>query len=713
MKKFTLFIALLCAINFYGQHKIADRVQQLTGANTNFTPFAPFNVSNKPNPTVEAVVNNATFVTLNDRVLQNIFTNRPANIHLSIPYNGSNINVLLYRVEILTADFHVDTDKRANAVNATGVFYRGIVNGDTNSLASFSFFNNEMNGIISAANINNLVVGRLQNAGNLSDYIVYSDAQVTVPFNFTCGVSDGDELPDEDHARAPQEILSDRCVTTYFELDYDAFMANGSDVQTATNWITSIFNNVQTIYANDGISTALRSVFVWTEQDPYSGTSSSDYLEAFIVRRPIFDADVAQFVTTNGGGLGGVAGGIGSICTPRNMSFSDVNFGFSTVPSYSWTVQVITHELGHVYGSPHTHGCYWNGNNTSIDGCGTTAGFVEGNCVTGPIPSSGTIMSYCHLVSAGINFANGFGPQPTARILAHVNASRCLSTDCINTCINTISSVAVSSTQTSVTLTWEDAGSGPWQVANTSVYGTPINYRQVTTNSITIENLTPNTYYRFGIRPLCGTGMQGEAYLFNAATSADWCSGALFLDTGGASENYRDNQRVIRTIKPANADEMYTVTFNSFNTELNFDLLNVYNGPNTLSPLIGTYSGTVIPGPFVSTAADRSLTFEFTSDTGTVAAGWSASVTCSALNTKSNTFVNLNYYPNPTNGNVTITSAEGVTGIAVYNVAGQLLLDKKVNGTTAEADIASFANGVYLFKVTNGNKTAHFRIVKQ
>ncbi|MXN92662.1 T9SS type A sorting domain-containing protein [Flavobacterium sp. Sd200] len=712
MKKITLLIALLSAMSFYGQQKIAARVNELTEAKTPFKRVEPLTVSNTIDSKAASVVNNATFATLNERVLQNIVANKYPYIELGIPYDGNTINVLLYRVEITTNDFHVDTDKQLNAAQVKGVFYRGIINGDTNSLASFNFFNSEMNGIISSAELNNLVVGKLQKAGNVSDYIVYSDAQLTVPFDFSCGISDGDELPDN-HARMPQDALSERCVTLYFELDYDAYIANNSSVENATNWITSIFNNSQTLFANDGITTALRSVFVWTEEDGYTGSSSSDYLEAFIVRRPVFDADVAQFITTNGGGLGGVAGGIGSICTARNMSFSDVNMSFSSVPSYSWTVQVITHELGHVFGSPHTHGCYWNGNNTSIDGCGTTAGFVEGNCAVGPIPTSGTIMSYCHLVSAGINFTNGFGPQPLARILAHINASRCLGTDCITTCINTVTSVAVSSTLTSVTLTWEDTGNGPWQVANTSVNGTPINYRRVDTNSITIENLTPNTYYRFGIRPLCDTGMQGEALVFNAATSADWCSGAVFYDTGGASENYRDSQRVIRTLKPENANEVYTVTFNTFNTESGFDILSVYNGPNTSSPLIGSYSGTEIPGPFTSTAADRSLTFEFISDQGTVREGWSATVTCSTAGLKDSTFANLEYYPNPTNNNVTVSSTEGITGITVYNLAGQLLMDKKVSGTTADANIASFANGIYLFKVTNGTKTAHFRIVKQ
>ena len=49
---------------------------------------------------------------------------------------------------------------------------------------------------------------------------------------------------------------------------------------------------------------------------------------------------------------------------------------YANVPTYSWTVMVFTHEMGHLMGSRHTHACVWNGNNTQIDGCYTP----EGTC---------------------------------------------------------------------------------------------------------------------------------------------------------------------------------------------------------------------------------------------------------------------------------------------------------------------------------------------
>jgi hypothetical protein len=86
---------------------------------------------------------------------------------------------------------------------------------------------------------------------------------------------------------------------------------------------------------------------------------------------------------------------------------------------------VSTHELGHLWGSRHTHACVWNGNNTAIDGC---SGSTEGSCSLPGYPSQGgTIMSYCHLQSVGINFNEGFGPQPGNVIRNSVANASCTS----------------------------------------------------------------------------------------------------------------------------------------------------------------------------------------------------------------------------------------------------------------------------------------------
>ena len=720
MKRILLVLAaLLFAVVVPAQtKKVAEHVEELVASKVPFKKIVPYKVSGKVNADAEKVAGDATYATLQKEIAADVAANRYEYIEMELPYNGKMVTMQLYRVELLAEGFHADTDKASGISVERGAHYRGIIKGDSRSIAAFNFFRNEVNGIVSSQAEGNIVAGKLQIPGNTSDYIIYSDGKMKVPNTFHCDVNDdqfGDKIR-KSVAQTERSVQSNKCVTVYFEIDYDLFQQNGSSTEQTTNWMNSVFNNVQTLYANDGITVALKSIYIWTTDDPYEGQSSSDYLGQFSQVRPVFDGDVGQLVGIDEGGLGGVAATIGGICGDFNFSYADVMFSFATVPSFSWTVEVITHELGHLLGSPHTHGCYWNGNNTAIDGCGTQAGYVEGNCAIGPIPSAGTIMSYCHLVSAGINFANGFGPQPAGRILTHVNGSSCLSTDCINTCINTVASYSIINTGlNSVTIQWDDiASSGPWQVAYGSVNSAIFfNWQTATTPTFTATGLNPNTYYKFAIRPICPTGISAANNSVITATAADYCSGIAFTDTGGTSGGYPNRQRVVRTFRPENPDQNIIVTFNAFDTEADFDFLYVYDGPDVNSPLIGAYSGTEGPGTVESTAPDGSLTFEFVSDDNLTGAGWAATVSCSVLSTSDAAFEGFAYYPNPAKGWVTLRAAEQLEGVAVYNVAGQLLVQKEINATGSTVDISAFADGVYFFKVTGNGKEANFRIIKQ
>jgi hypothetical protein len=80
------------------------------------------------------------------------------------------------------------------------------------------------------------------------------------------------------------------------------------------------------------------------------------------------------------GGFGGLASGINTFCNNgMRFSYSDVDYEYNSVPIYSWTINVITHEFGHLMGSYHTHNCIWPGG--AIDDCGPIAGFPnEGIC---------------------------------------------------------------------------------------------------------------------------------------------------------------------------------------------------------------------------------------------------------------------------------------------------------------------------------------------
>ena len=727
MKKHLLIIALFCLTNLLAQNKVAEKVSELQSLKANFRTVSVLSVTqNVINSDVNKVVEGATLATINFQKINEIVANQYGTIELEIPYQNQNIAVLLYKVNPFAEGFHVDTDKGKNISYQKGVFYRGIIKGETNSLSAFNFFNGEFNGIISNSTLGNIVVGKLDKVNNQTDYIVYSDAKMKVLNDFDCHTKD-DPNSTQSNGNLNRNVTSDRCVGFYFEVDNSLFVQNGSSSTTTTNWMTSVFNNVQTLYNNDGISVGLKSIFIWTTDDPYEGvgTSSGAYLNAFNQNTPVFDGDLGQLIgidpqPSGTNGLGGVAVTINGLCSELNYSYSDVNFSYATVPTYSWTVQVITHEFGHLLGSRHTHACVWNGNNTSIDGCGTQAGYSEGSCAVGPIPTGvgGTIMSYCHLVSGvGINLSNGFGPQPATAILNAVNNSTCLSFDCLTSCPNTITEVTITAvTPTSVSFTWTDIGTtSSWQVAVTPFSSTAIVWSTVTTNTFLATGLNQNTYYKIRVRPLCnGIEPASRTQIF-ATAATNFCASVPFTDTGGTSSEYKDMESWVRTMIPNNPGLKLRVTFSSFNLENDFDYLYIYNGPDEFSaPLTPNgLTGTTNPGMYNSTSFDGSLTFKFYSDQGVVAAGWNATITCTGtLGEESNNFLDYSYYPNPTTGNVSITSKDAITEVAVYNVQGQLLYNQKINELSTSVDISQFATGTYFFKLKINDREANFKILK-
>ena len=728
MKKIITIVTLLTCFAVFSQGEVAKKVNELIARKATFKTYSVLTEKeHSSSESADKILKKATYATINPQAIAELIASKNENIEVEIPYQGQIITVQLYKVNIFSEGFHVDTNKSKDISYQQGVYYRGIIKGDSKSTASFNFFKNELNGVLSNGALNNLVIGKLDKKQNVSDYIIYSDGDLTIENNFECHAKDNIIQKSNKVKRSITQTQSARCVTMYFEIDNDLFVANGSDTTTTTNWMTSVFNNVQTLYANDGITVSLKSLYIWTTPDSYTGTTSTDYLYQFNSVRPVFDGDVGQLVSIDPGGMGGVAITINGLCSQDNFSYSDVYFSYNTVPTYSWTIQVITHEFGHLLGSPHTHACVWNGNNTPIDNCGPSAIGSTGegySCMTSPptIPSAsvkGTIMSYCHLVSGvGISLANGFGPQPKAAILDAINSGICLSTDCINTCINTVSEITVSNTtNSSATISWVDSGNASsWEIAVTPFNATTQNWTKVLTNSFFVSGLSSDTFYRISVRPICSGGLTSLGREYVLVTNTNFCDGVVITDSGGTLYDYTNSETYVRTIIPNVANKKIDLSFSSFNLEKDYDYLYVYDGNSTTATDLsaGGFTGTTIPGPFESTAADGSLTIKFSSDGGVVAAGYVAIVACvsNLSNTQFVPNIDFTYYPNPSTGLVSITSKTQMDEVFVYNPEGQLLYHNKINGLETKVNMTSFATGTYFFKLKFNEKEANFKILK-
>ena len=723
MKKYLLLLLFSSAIFAQEIKQVPKHILLLQNENKLFTKLSLFALNeNYDSKKYDHEVSLATVMTLNQNALNTVISQQPEYLQCSIFYDKKPIDIVLYKVKIEADDFRLDTDKQKNVVVEKGVHYRGIINGNVKSIASFNFFKGEMNGIVSGAPFNNLNIGKLETSKNTNDYIVYSDLNLKKNFGFICDTKEQPEI-DNSVGNVVEGSVSTKCVAIYFELDYQNYLSRGQNLTATSNWFSSIFNNVQTLYANDGITTAIKSLFIWTAPDPYMGfANSTEYLNAFVNNRTVFNGDIAQFISLNAGGFGGLAY-LNGLCGTAKHGYSDIESFFSTVPQFSWTVEVITHELGHQMGSQHTHACAWNGNNTAIDGCGPTANsaYTEGTCPTGPVPyvEKGTIMSYCHLLGSdvGIDFANGFGPQPAARILGKVNAAACLSTDCINTCINTVTNIILqNSTETSINVAWtdEDQTVSNWQIAAVPYpYNSPV-WINSNSNSHLFEGLQPNTYYKILVRPICSNTLIADSRSQFVATKINsFYEGAAFTDTGLLVSNYSDMEDWTRTFTPP-AGFVTKVVFDSIDLEQDWDYLYVYDGANVNATLLATITGFHTNMTFEATNSTGELTFRFVSDQAVNESGWNATVSCATLGLTAFNKNKFSYYPNPVTRELALNSEEEIEKIQIFSIEGKLIFEQKGSVYETKITTDAYANGTYIVKLAfKEGSTTTFKIVKQ
>lgn len=337
-------------------------------------------------------------------------------IEIELPIGSTFKNALLYGFDPTLGELAVHG---APEVDLTQVrFYRGAIAQEPGSWVALTVMPGEVRGMLSTG-------GALYTWGRspLGPHLLYRADGFDPGVSFSCdALLHPESAPDEPHFVAAPK--SNRCVKVRAEVEKNLIDFLGG-TQNATNYTLGLFNEVTTLYANDNINLALAEIQLWPDGSPYSGTAI-DYIIQMTNNSP--NANLTAMLSR--ANFGGVAY-LSSVCSVNfGVSYNGVFGSFNSVPSYSWDVMVVAHELGHNLSSQHTHACAWNGNNTAIDGCGPQAGYSEG-CSASLPANGGTIMSYCHLISGvGIQFANGFGVQPANRIRNYVNNASCLSPTC-------------------------------------------------------------------------------------------------------------------------------------------------------------------------------------------------------------------------------------------------------------------------------------------
>ena len=180
-----------------------------------------------------------------------------------------------------------------------------------------------------------------------------------------------------------------KCISIYLEVDNDIYESKGE--QTA-GFATAIFAQTQQLAKEIGVNLTLGSLVINDKAQQFSCSSSFGCLEDFRKARKGIDEDYGLLISYE------ASGGVSYVDVLANdtykFGFASIDRTYKTVPDYSWSVLVFTHELFHGVGASHTQACiYGPRGNQAIDNCVDS----EGGCNHLYNNPKGTIMSYCHL----------------------------------------------------------------------------------------------------------------------------------------------------------------------------------------------------------------------------------------------------------------------------------------------------------------------------
>jgi hypothetical protein len=226
--------------------------------------------------------------------------------------------------------------------------------------------------------------------------------------------------------------LKDAAVS--IETDQELLAKFSGNVTTMTTYITTLMAQISVIYERDvAVHLTVNTIQAWTTTDPYVKTDTRGQLDEvgdwWHANRPksSYPRTIVEYLSGKP-----VTGGIAWLDVLCANDFSQSGHwggGYGVVqistnyPSNLWDLLATAHEMGHNFGSPHTH-CF----SPPIDMCYSG----ESGCYVGPVvnpgPLGGTIMSYCHLLAGGYgNIDLRFHDRCiTEQMLPEINSVTCL-----------------------------------------------------------------------------------------------------------------------------------------------------------------------------------------------------------------------------------------------------------------------------------------------
>ncbi|MBO6740424.1 MAG: hypothetical protein JJ916_11245 [Phycisphaerales bacterium] len=351
---------------------------------------------------------------------------------------GAEYDFELDRFEVLTDDAELVVGTKDGMIalpRPDVILLSGIVAGDADSRVFLSYSPYGTNGYIEQnGELISISTGEYDVEKNLQQALRSAHmADMLDPNAIThgCGYTNGDAnlepmgLPDQSDAHTGARGGSTcRIAGIAVESDYE-FTERLFDGNTNASaaYLVSLVGAISEIYERD-VDTRLAIPFlrVWADNsDPYdanTGDPLDQVRNHWNATMGHVDRTVTHLFTgRQNTSYGGVAY-VGVLCNGSYgygvSAYLDGSFPYPLVDHNggNWDVVVAAHELGHNFGTGHTHSY-----SPPIDGCG------NGDCSN---PYGGTIMSYCHTCSGGLtNIVLGFHPRVQNTIVDYMNNVNC------------------------------------------------------------------------------------------------------------------------------------------------------------------------------------------------------------------------------------------------------------------------------------------------
>lgn len=206
------------------------------------------------------------------------------------------------------------------------------------------------------------------------------------------------------------------------ECDPRFYAANNSSISLAANYAIALVGASSAIYRRDvSISLEVPFLRIWSSGSPYNGTSKYELLSQLTDywNQNMQSVKRSATVLLSDNAIGGGLGELGAVCEENRSYCVCGPRSLLSLPAagYEWDIDVLSHELGHVFGAAHTHSCDWS---PAIDSCYES----EGGCYTQVTSRIGTVMSYCHLY---YSIDLRFHPRVASLIRYNMETKSCIS----------------------------------------------------------------------------------------------------------------------------------------------------------------------------------------------------------------------------------------------------------------------------------------------